>query len=115
MDKFLKNSKFLKWVLFLYKTWQNKVVCYSKTSTIIRMIREVEKELYFSTFKTSSIIILTATLTNIFFSLVLCKRIGFLGWSLRGVFLFIGLAGLSSDATWRDIKKTSYFLNKIKF
>lgn len=113
----LSNSKFVKWFLGVYKTCGERAISYLRinivTSTVMGWIGEAKKELYFLSVKTSSIILVTIISTNIFFSILLSREIGLLGWIIRMSFLFVGLAGLFCNARWKDIMRTSYFIRKM--
>ena len=108
----LKNSRFVKWLLRLYRTWENKVRIYLETSATVNLTKEAKKELYFLPVKTFGIIVVTAVPINIFIAIVLNKEIGLLGWAIRGLLLFVGLGGLFCNATWEDIKRTNFFIRK---
>jgi hypothetical protein len=110
----LNNSRFIRWVLNLSNIWKYRILNYAKTSIILESVKEIKKEVYFSPVKISSIIIVTAILTNISFSILFNKEIGLLSWVIRTLLFFAGLAGLSSNATWEDVKKTNFILKYLK-
>jgi len=109
----LDNSKSVKWLLSLYKKLKKKTNDYTQTSRIISFIQQLKKEFYPLPLKTFGIIAVVGTSTNIFFSILNKKELGFLSWVIQGFIIFIGLDGFFSNATWQDIKKTSYFLRCI--
>lgn len=107
------NSRFVRWSLDIYKKWKYRLVNYPRISTTMDSIQEIKKGLYFFPIKTGSIIVVTVISVNILLSILLHKEIRLLGWIMRGLVLFIGLNGLSSQANWEDIKKTGFFLKRI--
>jgi len=108
----LEESKIVRYLINSYKKFKLRAISYFDTSIARSSLNELTKELYFSPIKNLSIIIVVAILINIIFSILLKKEIGLLGWFIRIFFLLIGLNGLSSNATWEDIKKTSYFIKQ---
>lgn len=109
----VKSSLVIQWLIDLYKKWKLKIISYLNISTIYSFEEELKKEFNFFLIRTTSIVVVVAILTNTIFSLLLKKEIGLFGWIMRGLVLFVGLSGLSSQASWEDIKKTSFFLKRI--
>ncbi len=108
-----ENIKTVRCVWVIYRPLQEKLISYSRTSAAIDSAGRIKKELYSSPIKISSIIVVAAILTHIFFSLLLNKEIALLGWVARGLFLFLGLGGLFCNADWQDLRKTSFLLGLI--
>lgn len=107
----LENSIFFKWLLNYSKKWRKRIQKYLEESIIRKHIKKLKKELSSAPLKASGIILVTAVLTNIFFSLLLKKEIGLSGWVVRYLFLVIGILGLiKNSALWEGIKKTSFIL-----
>lgn len=94
----LVNSKLIKRLLSFYNKWKYNLLNYPRIKAVIRLTEKPEKKLYFARIKTIGVIAITAILTNIFFSILLKKEIGPIGWIIRLLFLFVGLAGLFCNA-----------------
>lgn len=109
----LKTSKFVNWLLNLCKTCKLSMINYIRTSDIVNSVIIIRKELNISPIKTGSIIIITALLTNIFFSILLEKRIMILGWFVQFLLLIIGLGIIFCSSKWEEIKVTSAVINYI--
>jgi len=108
----LDNSMLAKWLLNLYNMWKLKIAGYTKTSRAMSQLVSVKRDIYFSPVKTGSIVVVAAILINIIFSVLLSEKIILIGWIIRLIFLFIGLRGLSCNANWEEVKKTSFVLKK---
>jgi len=106
----LENSKFIRYVLSIYKKVRYKCIIYAQTSMVFSSSKALKKGLYLRPVKTGSSIVVIAILTNILFSIILNKEMGLLAWTIKAVFLFIGLGGLFSNASWQDLKQTSLSL-----
>ena len=109
----LNESKVVKWLINLYKKWSYKIIFYLKISRINYSVEQLKKKLHFLPVKTASIIIVTAILTNVIFSLLLRREISLLDWIIRGLLMFIGLAGLFCNSDYESIKETSWFMKYI--
>lgn len=109
----LNESRVARWLITSYKKWKLKIISYLNISITYSFKEELKKEFNFFPIRTTSIVAVVAILTNTIFSLLLKKEIGLFGWIMRGLVLFIGLSGLSSQDSWEDIKKTSFFLKRI--
>ena len=109
----LKNSKFVNWLLTLYKTRKLSIINYIRTSDIVNLAITIRKELNIFPVKTGSIIIITALLTNIFFSILLEKKIEMLHWFEQLLILFSGLGIIFCSSRWEETKETSVVINFI--
>jgi len=109
----LDNSRFIGYLLGIYRTWKYQILNYSSVSRVMNSAKKVKNGLCILPIKTSSIILVTMILTNIFFSVLFNKEIRLLGWLTRAAFLFLGLGGLFCNVSWNEIKKTSFLLRAI--
>lgn len=62
--------------------------------------------------RTASIIAVIAITTNILSSILLNKNIGLSNLLVHLALLLVGIGGISSSATWQEVKKTSFLLMK---
>lgn len=113
-DMILNESRVVVWLINLYKKWRYKIISILKLSKTITSMDLLKRESHLLPIKIGSIITIVAIFTNIIFSILLKKEIGLFGWFIRISLLLIGFSGLSSNATWEDVNKTSYFVNRIK-
>lgn len=109
----LNNSNFMRWLSNKYNILKHIITKNSKSSTIIISIKETKKELYFLPIKTCGIIVVTSILINTALTILLKQKLGLSNWTIRILFLSIGLGGLFCDADWETIKSTSKVFNKI--
>lgn len=105
-----ENSKTFKCVRGIYKTFQERLISYSKISAAVGLGGGIKKELCSSPIRICGIIVVVAILTNIFFSLLFNKEMDLVAW---GLFLFLGVGGLFCNSDWQDLKKTSFLLGLI--
>lgn len=110
----LDNSRAVQYLINLYKRWKDRVVCYLKTSLTISLAENTKEELNFSPVKIVSIILVTAVIVNLFLSVFLHKQISSGAWLMRGLFLFVGVAGLFCLTDWPTVRKSSVFFKKIE-
>lgn len=103
----LDNSRVVRYLINFYKGWRDAIINYSKVSSTINLIEDTREQFTLSPTKIISIIIVTAILVNLALSIILDKQIGLWGWLMRGLFLFVGVAGLFCQADWQAIKKNS--------
>lgn len=66
----------------------------SNSSVILESIKKIKDEIFFYPFTTAGIIMFTATITNIFLSIVLRREICILGWVMSLLLLCSGCAGM---------------------
>ena len=109
----LGNSQAVRYLIDSCKRWKDKVIHYSRTSSTVNLTEDTKEQIVLSPAKTVGIIIVTAILVNGILSIVLQKQIGLWGWLMRGLFLFVGVAGLFCEADWRTVKGSSRFLRKM--
>jgi len=91
----------------------NKILAYFQVSVIRSFMGKLNRKLYLFPIKTGSTIIIIVIITNITLSSLLKREIGLWGWFLRGMFIFIAGNGLSSQVSWEEVRKTSYFLRHL--
>lgn len=111
--KILENSRFVKWLLRICRDWGRIITNYLKTSFTANCAAGLENKLYVSPVKTGSIIVVTALLSDIVFNIIR-KEIGLLGWIIRGMLLFVGLAGLFCKIGLENLSSTSLVLKWAK-
>ena len=112
-----RRGKFVKWVLKIYNDWRKRITEYFNTSLTLKYAIGLRKELNILPIKYGSIIVVTAILSNLFFYVLfknsMQKEIGLLGWIIRGILLFVGLAGLFCEVSLKNLKNSSLFLKWI--
>lgn len=109
----LNNSKFIKRLLNVYNAGKDRIINYSKRSELRDLGKEFKDNFVAMPVKMGSIILIATILSNIFFSMLLNKEIGLLGWIIRGFFLSVGLSGLFCNSKWKDMKETSLVIKLI--
>ncbi len=117
LKEVLESSGFVKWLLKIRGGWGKGIDDCLKTSFIVRHAIRFKNELYVSPVKAWSIIVVTAILSNVFFYALfknaMCKDTGLLSWIIEAILLFVGLAGLFSEAGLKDLISTSLFVKWI--
>lgn len=88
------------------------MIFYLGISSTISLTEDAKEQFVFSPVKMISAIIFTTVVVNTALSFILAKQIGLWGWLMRGLFLFVGISGLSCQADWSTVKKGSVFLRK---
>ena len=109
----LDNSRAVRYSMNFYKRWKDEVIHYSKTSSTIKLAKDTKEELYFSSVKMISLIIIITILVNAILFVILQKQMELWSFLIRALFLFVGTAGLSCSADWPTVKKGSVFLRRI--
>ena len=109
----LDNSRAVRYSINFYKRWKDEVIHYSKTSSTIKLAKDTKEELYFSSVKMISLIIIITILVNAILFVILQKQMELWSFLIRALFLFVGTAGLSCSADWPTVKKGSVFLRRI--
>ena len=117
LKEILGNSRFVKCLLKLCNGWRKRIMEYLKTSFIAKFTVAFKNEFCIFPVKTGSIIVVTAILSNIFFYALfrnaIRNEIGLLGWIIKGMLLFVGLAGLFCEVDLKNLISTSLFLKWI--
>jgi hypothetical protein len=109
-----EESSLLKYLIDLFKISRHNIMSSLNSSSINSFLIEFRKDIYLSPLKTLSIILVTTTITNISFSILLKKQIGLFTLIIQGLFLFIGLQCISCNVNWQDLKKTSFILKHLR-
>lgn len=113
----LENSRFVQWLLKIYNDWRKRIHAYLKTSLKAKYAIWFKNKLHSLSVKIGSIIILTATLLNIIFYGLFknptSNGIVLLDWIIKGMLLFLGLAGLFCKVSLQNLTSTSLFLKWI--
>jgi hypothetical protein len=107
----LIESKTIDYLINLYRRCKSAIALFFKKSLINNLAEVLKKEFYSYPVKNTSLIIVTAILTNTVFSFLLKKEIGLLSWIIKGLLLFVGVTGLASDADWSTMRSNSIFFN----
>lgn len=117
LSQILENSRFVRWLLGRCGDWRKRIAAYSKKSFTAHCAAGLGNMAYALPVKAASIIVVTAISSNIVFYALLKNvihiEIGLLGWIMRGMLLFVGLAGLFCEADLANLKSTSLFLHCI--
>jgi hypothetical protein len=109
----LDDSRVVRYLINFYKGWRNKAICYLMPSFTLRLAKDTKEELIFSPVRTISLIVIITSLVNAVLSVLLQKQMGLWSFFVRVLFLLAGTAGLSCEADWPMVKKSSIFLKKI--
>lgn len=107
------NSKTVQYLVFFYNKTEKRVISYLKTSKIYIVLTKLRQEFNFRPVKAFGVVILTAALVNIALSLLFAKEILFMGWLIRGLFVFVGLGSLYCSVGWKDLFKASLLVKYI--
>lgn len=110
----LDSSRAVRYLIDFYKRWKDKIIRYSKASSTVNVVEDTREQLILSPVKILSIIVVTAVLVNALLSVILQKQMGLGDFFVRVLFLFAGTAGLSCQAGWASVKKSSIFLRKMR-
>ncbi len=108
------ESKFVRWLLGLYKKQKENFIQYLTNSESVNLIEETKRASCISSVKTVSIVVIIAIITNIILLILLNKDINLFGWFVRLTLLFVGLGGIFCDAGWDEVKKTSFILSSLR-
>jgi len=100
----LNNSKSVGFLLGLYKKSKSRILNFSKTDKLLKLIKRIIEDIYFMPLRTVGTIVATATLTNILFSVLLKRHVGFLGWIMR-ILLFVSFVGIFYNINKKGLKK----------
>ncbi len=113
----LEDSWSVKVFLKVYgalKKWT--IACFS-TSILVRYLIKLGSGLYNLSVRSISIIILILVIANIFLYNILRSfedvEIGFFGWMVRVILLFVGSVGIFCKSQFKDLKETSLFISWI--
>jgi len=112
-SRILDNSLFGSLILNSFKKLKIKFKFYLKKSFIYSLIEGLTDKFKTSFLEFAGLIIISAILTNLFFTNFLYREIGLLGWITRFVLLLIGTAALFCSVSWENFKKTSFVLKYI--
>jgi len=110
---FLNNSKIIRRLGYLYAKGSNKIDNCLQTSIVADILRRCKKEFHLLQMKKVGIVISIAVMANLFFSILLKIEISLFGWLMRGLILFVGIAGIFCNADWLTISSNSKILRKI--
>ena len=106
----LTHSRTVQYLINFYQRWIDKIINYSRASLTTESAKYTKEEFRLSPMKITSTIVVTAIIVNVALSIVLQKQIGLWGWLLRGLFLFVGVGGISCGADWPTVKRNSAIL-----
>ena len=105
----LDNSRTIQYLFNFYKSWIGKIINYLGISLAAESAKSIKEQLSLFPVRVVSIILMTAVIVNLSLSIVLQRQIGLWGWLLRGLFLFVGVGGLSVMLIGRQLKKVVQF------
>ncbi|MDP2904830.1 MAG: hypothetical protein Q8O22_00835 [Candidatus Omnitrophota bacterium] len=111
----LADSRSAKFSIHLYDFWKSRIRDFARPGSAANFIKVCGKKIYSFCLVNAGSILIIAVLSNIFFLLVLHKRIFFTDWAVRALLLLIGLAGLSYRPRPREILRSSFLLKYIMY
>lgn len=76
-------------------------------------IRNLKDDFFLNPIKVGGIIIVITIMTGSIFSIIFKEQIALWHWLMRGLLVSVSLGGLSCDARWDDIKRTSFVLRRL--
>lgn len=109
----IDNSRVICKIRGAFGSAKYKVPDYLDASAIGGWIRGVMKDLYLFPVKSLSIIILTGVIANIAFCASFRIGISIAGWFTRGLFLLMGIGGISCPEDWPALRENSFILRWI--
>ncbi|HDZ76731.1 MAG TPA: hypothetical protein ENH41_01440 [Candidatus Omnitrophica bacterium] len=92
------NSHTVQYLGRVYNRVKDQSTRYLKMSFIADCTERIKQQVSFLPIQAISIVVITAVSINILLSILLQKQFGLWGWFMRGVFLFLGIAGLFSKS-----------------
>lgn len=110
----LDDSWVVQYLIHLYKRWKYKITHYLGNSSAANLVKDAKEELYFSSVRMLSLIIIITILINAILSVILQKQMDLWSFFMRILLLFAGTAGLSCEADWLTVKENSVFLRKLQ-
>lgn len=110
----LDNSRAVRYLINFYKRWRDKAIHYLRPSFTLSLAKDTKEELIFSPVRIISLIVIITILVNAVLSVILQKQMYLWNFLIRVLFLFAGTAGLSCEADWPTVKKSSIFLRKMR-
>lgn len=96
---------------FFRKLKRNFFACF-KASRIAGSLDSLTKGSFFSSVKTASIVIVTASLTNIIIAVFIRNQITTSGWIIRSALLFLGISGMLCRMSYKELMENSFLINK---
>ncbi len=113
----LEDSWSVKVFLKVYGALKKWTIACLSTSMLIKYLIKLGSGLYNLSVRSISIIILIVVMANIFLYNILRSfedvEIGFFGWMVRGILLFVGSVGIFCNSQFKDLKETSLFISWI--
>lgn len=110
---FFDSGKVPFYLMARRKIYEKRMICFSGTSKVSYLSKELKKEFYAAPVKIGGIILVLSILVNIVLSVISKKEISMLNWIMLGLALLIGLGGFFCEADWETIRKSSVIFNKI--
>lgn len=83
-------------------------------SFLVRVIRSIRSVLTEHFFKGLYVVILVGIVTSILYSLFFCERLGLFAWVARLIFIAIGLCGILSNASLKNLSSGSLVVGAYK-
>ena len=113
----LEDSWSVKVFLKVYGALKKWTIACLSTSMLIKYLIKLGSGLYNLSVRSISIIILIVVMANIFLYNILRSfedvEIGFFGWMVRVILLFVGSVGIFCKSQFKDLKETSLFISWI--
>lgn len=106
----LRNSRSALWIAKSYKKLKGEMVDDFNTSLIDVLAADAKKEFSLYAIKTISAILILAVIVNLTLSFIFKRQLGISASVLSNSLLIVGIVGLSSDADWAAIKRSSIIL-----
>lgn len=106
----INESGFLNFFRESYIKCKNALIGYVYSSAVSGALKKLLNKYLFLPVRALSCLVILTIFCNIVFKFLLKETIGLLEWFVQSIFLFISLGGLSSNAGWEDLKKTSFIL-----
>ncbi len=103
----INNSNVVKRSILYYNKSVMPIAQCLRLSKIYIFSKSLNEDFNRATVKSLSIVFIIAVPVDTVLSIALGREIGFWGWFVRGLFIFIGWAGLFCPVSWQEIQKTS--------
>lgn len=105
------NSRIIRYVINVCGNAKSRLISCADSSRAYAFLREISKEFYILPLRKTGIVIIAAVTVNTVLAFVFQAQIaGVWPWLTRGIFLFIGIAGLFCGSGWPELKSGSSFL-----
>ena len=110
----LDNSRAVRYSISFYKKWRDKTIHYLRSSFTFSLAKDTKEQFVLSPVRIISLIVIITIFVNAVLSVILQKQMYLWSFLIRVLFLFAGTAGLSCEADWPTVKKSSVLLKKMR-